>query len=171
MKLLILLLSLFIFLSSLNASEKEQQIKGVVLERISQFIEYTDVGDEFKICVYGDESLLKIFKKIYKNREYKGIPIKIVQVNSVDEIEPCSILYAKKLSKAKMKEILAKTYSQTLLVTEEVSYIFDGFMVALYFENKKIKFVINQTAITKANMKVNYRLLKVASKVINPLKQ
>ena len=47
----------------------------------------------------------------------------------------------------------------------------DGFMLALYLEDNKIKFAINHQAIHDAKLKVNYRLLKVASKVINPLKK
>ena len=69
-----------------------------------------------------------------------------------------------------MKKIASKKYHQTLLVTEDMSFLVDGFMVALYFEDKKLRFAINQSAIIEADLKVNYRLLKVASKIINPRK-
>ena len=169
MKILILMLSFFIFNTSLNAGDKEDVIKGVVLERISQFIGYEDVNDEFKICVYGDKKLVKSFGDLYKDRKYKGADIDILEVNSLGEIGVCDILYTRNLDKNVMGEILLKKRKQILLVTEDIAYVYNGFMVALYFEDKKLRFVINQTAISEADLKVNYRLLKVASKVINPV--
>jgi len=161
---------LFFLFTPLNAGEKENIVKGVVLERISQFISYEKSDKEFDICVYGNKDLKKVFKNLYKDRYYKGNRIKVEGVDNINDIYDCEILYTSNLSNDSMSEILLKIKEYTLLVTEDISYLYDGFMVAIYFENKKLKFAINQQSLIDAKLKVNYRLLNVASKVINPVK-
>lgn len=169
MKLLAILLTLFLLNMLLLASEKEDTIRAVVLERISQFISYDDYTTKaFIICVYKDKDLAKVFKSLYDGRKYKNRKIKVVQVDSVDDIKACDILYAHDLDKFTVKKIVAIVLNKTLLVTQDEDAINYGFMIAMYFENKKIKFAINHGAIINADLKVNYRLLKVATKVINP---
>lgn len=169
MKTLTILLVLALFNFSLIASEKEDTLKGVVLERISQFINFK-IYDEFKICVYKNDDLTDVFEKLYAERSYKNKPIKIIQVDSINNISDCHILYANQLNKETVNGIVKKVQQQTLLVSQDIDDIYEGFMVAIYFEEKKIKFAINQGAIKKADLKVNYRLLKVASKVINSVR-
>jgi len=171
MKVFVFLLSFFIFNSFLGADEKECLLKGVVLEKISQFIDYNESLNEFKICVYGDDELVKVFVNLYNAKEYNGTPIKVYKISSIYEIGHCDILYATKLKESLMKQIILKKYKKTLLVTDDISFISNGFMIALFFENNKLKFAINKFAIKEADLKVNYRLLKVASKVVNVRKE
>jgi len=170
MKIITIFLILFFLPIALVASEKEDTIKGVVLERISQFIAYDKTHKEFKICIYGEDDLVKSFKRLYSKRKYKGAAIKIIHVSNIDEIQECDTLYAHHLDKFTIKKIVSENKKQTLLVTESIDNIYDGFMIAMYFENKKLKFAINHNAINNADLKINYRLLKIASKVINPVK-
>jgi len=43
--------------------------------------------------------------------------------------------------------------------------------MALYLDENKIKIAINQEALEKTKLKVNYRLLQVAAKIINPVQE
>ena len=170
MKLLTLLLSLTIFISTLNAGEKENVIKGVVLERISQFIDYNNTNNNFKICVYKNKTLASSFEKLYEERDYKGLSIKIEKINKIEDISNCNIFYASDLNNKTLKKIIAKDLKKTLLVGEKLDDVEKGFMIALYFEKKKLRFAINHSAIEEAGLSVNYRLLQVASKVVDPVK-
>jgi len=170
MRFLALVLFILITKISLNAYDKESIIKGVVLERISQFIRYKEIGNRFKICVYGNKDLAKSFKGVYKGKKYKNVSIDVEYVSSLDEVKNCNILYVVKSDEGFMNEVLSEKYKQILLVTEDIPYVMNGFMIGLYFENKKIQFIINQRAITEASLKVDYRLLKAAATVINRVK-
>jgi len=170
-KILILFFSFIIITTNLNANEKEDALKGVVLQRINQFITYEDNKTEFTICVDDNKDMFETFKDLYKNRKYKNLPIKIKSVKCISEIEKCDIFYVKNKKKTKrFQKLKNKKIPYLLLVTEDIDMLDEGFMLAIYFKNNKIQFAINHQAINDAKLKVNYRLLKVASKVINPLK-
>ena len=170
LKKIIPFLLVFSFISSLYASEKENVIRAVVLERIAQFVSYKDLSKEFNICVYKNKTLSKSFKNLYDGRSYKNLPIKVLDVSVINKLEICNVVYISNLTKRTKAKILKKSKEQILLVSQNVDDINNGYMIALYFEKKKLKFNINQGAIVDAGLKVNYRLLTVASKVVNPRK-
>ena len=171
MKLLLILLSFFIISTNLYANEKENRLRGVILERISQFITYDHSRKNFTICVFDDEDMKQSFEELYDDRKYKNLDIKVKNITSISEISKCDILYVSDKNKQTIKSIVEKKQAYTLLVTDDVDILDDNFMLALYLEGNKINFAINHKAIIDANLKINYRLLKVASKVINPVKK
>ena len=111
-------LLVFSFTSSLLASEKENVIRAVVLERITQFITYTDLSQEFNICVYKDKTLFKSFKNLYKGRTYKELPIKVLNISKVDALDRCNVTYVSNVNKSRKKKIVKKSKKQTLLISE-----------------------------------------------------
>jgi len=168
MKVYYLLLLFFISFTSLSANENAETIKGVVLERISHFITYSNTSDNtFIICIYDDKKLMETFSKVYANRTLNSMPISVHNVTSLDDplLQDCDVLYSKKALGVDKLNL-----TTTLYVTEDLKALEEGFMIALYFEKQKIRFAINQKAIYESKLKVNYRLLKAASKVINPVK-
>lgn len=169
MKIFTIFLILVVFNFSLYSNEEEDTLRGVVLERISQFITYKTIDDTFNICVYDDNDILNTFKNLYLGRKYRSKPIKTLEIKSTKEIHKCHVLYTCDLDTKDTKNILNKSQNQVLLVSQNIDDINKGFMVAIYFENKKIKFALNHKAIQNADLKVSYRLLKVASRVINPV--
>ncbi|WP_321777219.1 YfiR family protein [Sulfurimonas sp.] len=169
MKILTLLSTLFIFNTATFASEKEDVLKAIMLNKISQFISYEENQKEFVICIYNDEDMADTFNELYKVRKYKKLPIKVINITSIKNLSECDIFYAKEPSKQDLKVISSLKQPYTLLVTDEPKFLEKGFMLSLFVRDSKISFSINQQALLDANLKVNYRLLKVASKVINPV--
>ena len=162
---------IFLFFSSASvANEHEDKVVAAMLERISQFISYKMDKEEFIICIYKDEELSETFKEIFHDRNYKGRPIKVKNIKRHSALEGCDIFYVKENSSHINSDFIKNSPKYTLLVTDTLSSLEDGFMLALYVEDKKMRFSINQKAVVDAKLNVNYRLLKVASKVINPIK-
>ena len=172
MRPLVLFISLLLFNPLLHAKGKEDVLKGVVLERINQFITYNNqyIDDKFKIGIYKNKQLFKTYKKLYEKRKYKNYEVEVIYIDQISNIEKCNVLYAEKLSDDMLKQFMLEKGKETLLVTDNIDYLDKGFMIALFFQDNKIKFAVNQGAISEVGLKVNYRLLKVASKVINRVK-
>jgi len=164
----VLLLSILLQ-NTLFASNKEELLKGVILERISQFISFDNSKDVFRICVYKNHKMANSFKELFETRKYKDKPIEVLSTSFVKKIDMCDVFYAEKLSKKDLQTLVNLKQDHTLLVTEKIDNVKEGFMVALYLKNNKINFAINQQALVDAKLKVNYRLLRVASRVINPV--
>ena len=156
-----------LLVNTLVASEKADTIKGVMVERISHFITYgQEGGTGFIVCVYGNNTLANTFKTVYTDRRLNSLPIIIKSISSLSEpIDSCDIFFA-----IKPVDVKALNLQSTLLITEDESVLDEGYMIALFFENQKIRFSINHQAIEDSNLKVNYRLLKAASRVINPVR-
>lgn len=171
MKLLLLFLSLFIFNISLFSSEKEDVLKAIMINKISQFISYEENHKEFIICCYDDEEMANTFKRLYKTRKYKKLPIRVINIKSLDKLPLCDIFYARKPSYQEINAISSLKQPYTLLVTDKAEFLNNGFMLALFVNNEKISFSINQKALVDAKLKVNYRLLKVASTIVNPIEK
>jgi hypothetical protein len=152
------------------ARDKQSTLKGVILERISQFITYDNDKTHFHVCVYDSPKLAKAFSTLYEGRKYKSKPIKVTNLENLNKINECSIFYAENQSDDFYKSIVSHPNDYTLLVTNQKDKLYDGFMLAIYKKGRKINFSINHKALVDAKLKVNYRLLKVASKVINPVK-
>jgi len=152
------------------ASEKEDKVKGVILSRISQFITYENGKQEFIICVYDNKEMYESLFDLYKDKEHGRVPIKIVNLAEGELMPKCDIFYVNHPSVSLRKKLKHSPLPYTLLVTDSVEYLDDGFMLALYLQKNKLNIAINQQALLNAHLKVNYRLLKVASKIVNPVK-
>ena len=155
--------------TGMYASEDENVLKGVMLERISQFITYKQEGD-FVVCTYKDENIFDSFEQLFQNRSYQSKPIHVKNIKDLNKANSCDILYLENPSANLASKIKRKSFHYTLLVTDKEEFLDNGFMLALFLEKKKIKFSINQQALVDAKLKVNYRLLRVASKIVKPVK-
>lgn len=170
MKFLTFVFIFFLSQASISANEREDLLKGVILERISQFITYENDGKDFSICIYKNKEMTTVFDDLFDKRKYKGSSIEIKNISSMQDIKTCNIFYSENLTKKLKKQLLSRNNDYILLVTDKVELLNDGFMLALYLEDSKVRFAINQKALLDAHLKINYRLLKVATKVINPIK-
>ena len=165
----LLIATLFIVTLSL-ASDKEDALKGIILNRVSQFISYRETEEAFVICVYDNKRMYKTLYSLYENKEYKKRKIRIIHTKAKVLLPSCDVLYVSNPSKELSKKLTKSLQQYTLLVSDSIDSLDDGFMLALYLKDNKVNIAINQQALLDADLKVNYRLLKVASKVINPVK-
>jgi len=171
MKFLIYICLLVLFTTFSYANEKERTLKGVLLSRISQLITYRQGSEDFKICIYKDKDMYKSLQGLYKGKKYKDLPIKVFNIGEKEEFYKCDILYSEKIDKNLLQKFKHKELSYTLLVSDSIDKLYDGFMLALYLKENKIKIAINQKALQKSQLNINYRLLGAASKIINPVKE
>ena len=155
---------------SVNTNEKEDALKGVILERISQFITYNPQKTDLTICIYDDPSMYNSLQRLYKGKKYNKLPIKVLSVNNKSNYESCDVFYTSHINKLLTQKMKNITPEYTLFVCNDVEKLSDGFTLALYLEGKKIRIAINQEALLKTKLKVDYRLLKVASVIVNPVK-
>ena len=169
MRIIQLLFSTFFLVTLTFASQKEDTLKGVILNRVSQFITYKETEEEFVICIYND-SMYQTLYTLFEDKEYKNRDIHVLQTNSLKDLPACDIFYVSKPSSKLSQKLIKSLESYTLLVSDSLESLDDGFMLVLYLQNNKVNIGINQQALVDANLKVNYRLLKVASTVINPVK-
>ncbi|MDF1883865.1 YfiR family protein [Sulfurimonas sp. SAG-AH-194-C21] len=170
MKLLISCCILILITTLSYANENENRLKGIILSRISQLITYKQGREEFNVCIYKDDDMYNTFRKLYKDKKYKKLPIQVFSIGNKEDLYNCDIFYSSKIDDNLREKINRKHLIHTLLVSDRVDKLYEGFIMALYLKDKKIKIAINHGALLKTELNVNYRLLQAASQIINPVK-
>lgn len=159
-------LFLSILIATLGANEQEEALRGVVLQKINQFISFDQSSNEFIICVYKNQILADTLKELYKSRKYNNLPISIKHVSSLGDVKSCNVLFMDNSNKADIQMLNQQAKRNFISVTNDEEKLDDGYSIAIFIKNGKVNFSINQPIINNAGLRVDYRLLKVASKVI-----
>lgn len=149
----------------LNYSFGSNSIKITLVERISQFVQWPQLNDKFIIGVYKNEQLKDKMNDIYKDKTIQRLPIEVYNIIDFQDtrLKEVNVLYFTKEASPEVDKILKTVNNLAVLtITEFPNDVFEGMHLGLYYENQKIKFVINQESLENAKLKASYKLLKLA---------
>jgi len=152
----------FLFSSNLTASDS---VKITIVERITHFIQWPNLKDDFTIGIYQDENLKNLMIKIYEDKKIHKLPIKVFNIKNKNDkrLKNIDLLYLTKESSKNVDSIIQKIKNKpVLIVTEHPNDVYQGMHLGLYYKNKRIKFVINQESLENSNLKASYKILKLA---------
>ncbi|MCJ8326372.1 MAG: YfiR family protein [Campylobacterales bacterium] len=141
-------------------------IKLSIVKKISQFVQWpNDFNEEFLIAVYMNNKLKNEMINLYKNKTIHKKLVKVINIKNIDDkrIKDINLFYFTKELENKGKEILFKLKkNNTLIISDFKNDIYLGMHLVLYYENKRIKFLINTKALDDSNLKASYKILKLA---------
>lgn len=148
--------------SSIDASSS---VKISLIEKITQFIHWPEIKDDFKIGIYQNKQISKDMEIFYLDKKIHRSNIKIYDINDFtqDEIEELNLIYFTKESSANIDLILKRIKNKPILIiTEFPDDVYQGMHLGIYYKEKRIKFIINQESLEKSNLKASYKILKLA---------
>ena len=142
------------------------ELHSMMVFNFLKYIEWpadTKSGD-FVIAVIGDENVFQTLQKFYSNRKVGSQQVSIKKYGSASEISGnCHLVY---LSKAKSKEfeaVQSKFSSKaTLIITDSNGLGKKGSSINFRLVGNRLKFELNQSAVTKSNLKVSSQLSSLA---------
>lgn len=152
---------------------EEYSWKAVSFGKFSSFIKWPkkakmdDKSLPFVVGVIGESPFGKILDIAYAEQKYK-IKGKIVQVRYIkadrlDEIPGCHILFISSSCKDTLSNILAITREKPILtIADTKGYAERGVLINFFISKKKIRFEVNESLFTEAELKVDSRLLQMA---------
>lgn len=143
-------------------------IKMTLVERIPQFIKWPKLEKSFVIGIYKNENLKNQMIKLYENKKIHDLPIKIINIKSTKDkrINKLNLLYFTKESSKSVDKIFKKINQlPILIITDFPNDVYQGMHIGFYYENQKIKFLINTDALEQAKLKASYKILKL-SKIV-----
>lgn len=151
----------------IGSSCYSDSIKIQMIERISQFIQWpTKIENSFTIGVYKNQNIVSSMKESYKDKLINDLPIKIINIDSFNDIKKNNInliYFTQELNKDLELFLKELKDEPILIITDYPDDIYnDHIHLALYFSEQKIKFTVNQTALDNTNLKASYQLLKLA---------
>lgn len=170
---LIACLSLALLLpASAGAQESqpsEYQIKAAFLFNFAKFVEwppasFADENAPLVIGILGDNPFSGDLDRIIQNKTINGHPLAIKQFHSPVEARNCQMLFISASEKKRLTEIFEGLRGTSVLtVSETDSFTEAGGMINFIFENKKIRFQINDEAAKSARLKISSKLLSLAA--------
>ncbi len=156
------------FACSLHADfAHEYTVQAVRTLNFARFTEWSsnalkDTNNVVNLCVLGQPIVQNAFSEIEK-RPAGGKLIKIFHLTRGSNFEQCKVLFISGLESHETKELLHQLQGLPILtIGEDEDFIANKGMVQLKMDEGWIKMIINLTAVKKAGLSINSRVLRIA---------
>jgi hypothetical protein len=163
MKKLIILLS-FISFIGWTANAQNEKFKALFIYNFTKHVEWNanKKSRDFIIAVYGSPELYASLKMIADTKTVGKQNIKVIKVNSPDEIDDCHIFYVAPTKANKVEDIKSHFRSkQVLIIGDKPGLIKAGAGINLVTVDGKQKFEISKTNIEERGLDVSNALLSL----------
>ena len=145
-------------------------MKVIYIEKFTHFIKWPKsnypANGKYKCTVYGKCKILALMKKTYTAENLGGTQIKLKVVSDIDLLSTPHILFVPKENSEDIAEILKYTKNKPILVISDAKGAAKkGAHIELFVNNENVKFNINFASFKKNNLKVEYKLLDMATQV------
>jgi len=155
-------------ISSYMSIAQEKPIHEIHAQMMFNFIKYIQwpneaEAGEFVVGVMGDEDLFNTLKGWYDGKPKGAKKYVVKKLVTADEAGACSVVY---LGKSKNKEFEniknASTGKPVLTITDSFNLGQKGSCINFKVIDGKLKFELNQAAVTSSNLKVSSALSSMA---------
>ena len=158
-----LLLLVILMFSSLNAYESEDKLKVIIIGKVIKYITWQNQDSKNFIITILKNNYGDLFDKIYKDKKVYKKPIKIVYIDSIDELGETNILYVSENSANNLSTIIEKTKDKNILLVGDIRGLAQkGGTMQIYFSSQKIKLRINLDVANRDSLKFKSTLLRIA---------
>jgi len=147
----------------------EYQVRAAFLLNFTKFVEwpasaFAQPDAPVTICVLGDDPFGQTLDEIVAGEVVSDRKVVAERIRRAPAPRSCQVLFAGKSEKA-IARVLSGLGPGVLTVGEAESFLRDGGMIAFVIENRRVRFLINQTAAENAGLKLSSKLLSVAKAV------
>ncbi len=163
---------LFILLISVAVyaiEPKRQAIKVVYFKSLSSYITWPKTAGlvqamTFELCIIGKDSLNDYLHQAYynTNRPIKKKPVRIRQLNRIDEVAGCHLLFIGESESRNVSEILAFIKGKPILTVGETrGFLEKNGMIQFYMTGQKVKVKLSYPAVIDEGFIMNPGLSSV----------
>ena len=150
-------------------TNREYAIKAAYLYQFSRYVQwpasaFANENSPLVIGVLGADPFGNILEEIAKTKRIEGRPIAIRRFATMADFKPCHILFISSSVSPEQKEaaIQKAKHAPILLVGEEPGFAEQGGTINFFFDENKIRFEINATAVKHDQLKISSKLLSLA---------
>lgn len=156
----------FLLFAGTYAGAQNYKQYTIFIYSFTRYIQWPDAYNQgdFEILVMGDSPLLEELKAMAQQKKIGDRAIKVTRIGSASEIRKCNILFVPAAYSDKLSDILQKINTQsTLVITEQTGLGAMGSCINFITKEGKLAFELNQTALTKQNLKASIELTRLAT--------
>jgi len=156
----------FAVVSTVSAQEKPtHEIHSAMLYNFIKYVQWPDEGDagEFVVGVLGDDNVYNTLKQWYNGKPKGNKKYVVKKLSAPTETAECNVVYIGK-SKNKDFEAVKSTITgkSVLTITDGNGMGQKGSCINFKVIDGKLKFELNQSAVTSSNLKVSGQLASMA---------
>lgn len=159
----LVLLSFFGFSAFCQTSATKSQ--ALFIYNFIRYVEWpanSSTGD-FVIGVLGNGSIISDLNDIASGKLTGSQKIVVKQLNSLDEVAGCQLLFVNRSFTNQFADILTKLQGKsTLVVTDRPGMIDKGAAINFVIDEGKQRFEVNRSSIERNKLIVNSKLLEMA---------
>lgn len=164
---LLLFVSVAVF-GTFRVTAQERSIQEIHSMMVYNFMKYLNwppasKSGDFVIGIIGEKQVFETLTKWYGTKS-KGVQkISIKMFKSATELTDCHVVYIGKSKSSNLEEVLTKISGKsTLVVTDKIGMGKKGSGINFKTVNGRLKFELNEAAISRANLKVSSQLKSMA---------
>src|SRR5688572_19810426 len=150
------------------AAPSEYQLKAVFLFNFAQFVEWPPQSFEspntpFVIAVVGEDPFGQYLDAAVRGETVMGHPLVIKRYRSVNEVEPCQILYISDSELARLDRILNSLDQRAVLTVSDIQRAAErGAIIQFTNQHNRLRLRINVAAAKAAGLTISSKLLRPA---------
>jgi hypothetical protein len=146
----------------------EYQLKAAFLLKFTNFVDwpadgFADAAAPIAICVAGDAPIGEVLEQMVQGESVNGRKVVMLRAPP-DSSKSCQVLFIGKAEKD-VPKLLSSLGRNVLTVGETDSFLPDGGMINFVLDNRRVRFDINQKAVSGSALKLSSKLFSVARKV------
>jgi hypothetical protein len=144
-------------------------VKAAFLLNFTKFVEWPPASfandrSPVSICILGDDPFGPVIDAVVNDEFVNSRKLVVQRLRQLPAVGRCQVMFIENMDKD-VPGILAKLGPGVLTVGQGDTFIRDGGIIAFVIENRRVRFDISQTAASKADLKMNAKLLSVARTV------
>lgn len=165
--LLIIFLTASISLPVSGSEIRVYEIKAAFLYNFVKFVEWPESRLKqsqgiITVGILGSDDFGNAFDVI-TGRSVKDMKLSVRYFERTEDIRACHLLFVSESEKSRLREILESLQGYPILtVGESEDFGALGGIIRFYTENNKVRFEINISAASKADLRISAKLLEVA---------
>lgn len=147
---------------------REYVVKAAFIYNFIQFAEwpadsFSDASSPFVIGVIGSDPFDHALEAAIEGKSVGGHPMVVKQLNSVQEIDQCRLLFVPAAQDDQLANIFNRVAEQPILtVGESDNFPWAGGVIRFYMDENKVHFEISPEAASKARIRLSSKLMKLA---------
>ena len=147
----------------------EYEVKAAFLLNFTKFADWPPAAfaaadSPFALCILGKDPFGRTLDDVVQGEVVNARKLIVRRLSETPGPQVCQMAFFGALE-GDVAKILGSLGSGVLTVGEGESFIHDGGMIAFVIENRRVRFVINQSAADNAGLKLSSKLLSVAKSV------
>jgi len=157
----------FFFICSglVSAQSNIYRLHSLFIYNFTKHIQWTDVGDNFTIGVYGSENAMKEVKANFSGKKFSGKEIRVINVVGIGDANASQLVYVPKSNKSKILNLFESAEKNNTLFVSEDDLVRYGIPISFVLNGAKLGFKVSKKNIESSGLKISSSLLSLAQVV------